>query len=95
LALAGLGPDLILLDIGLPDIDGLMAIGQIQAECEAPVIVISARETVAARPAALAAGAVDYLPKPFSIDGLLARIRMIAPAAARPPLAGIGAPDKG
>jgi CheY-like chemotaxis protein len=94
-ALAGLDPDLILLDIGLPDINGLMAIGQLQAECDAPIIVISARETIATRPAALAAGAVEYVPKPFAIDGLLAKIRLVAPSPASQPLAGIGVPGGG
>jgi CheY-like chemotaxis protein len=94
-ALAGLDPDLILLDIGLPDINGLMVISQIQAECDAPVVVISAREVVAARTAALAAGAVEYLPKPFSIDRLLAMILQITPPTARQPLAGIAAPAGG
>jgi CheY-like chemotaxis protein len=95
LALAGQDTDLILLDIGLPDIDGLMAIREIQEECDAPVIVLSASETIAARTAALAAGAVDYLPKPFSIEGLLAKIREMAPPPASQSLAGIGAPARG
>jgi CheY-like chemotaxis protein len=93
-ALAGRDPDLILLDVGLPDINGLMVVSELQAECDAPIIVISARETTATRPAALAAGAVDYLQKPFSVDGLLARIRLITPPQASPPLAGIGVPDR-
>jgi CheY-like chemotaxis protein len=94
-ALAGLGPDLILLDVGLPDIDGLMVISQIQAECDALIIVISAREMTATRTAALAAGAVDYVPKPFSIDQLLATIRLMAPPWDGPLLAATGMSARG
>ncbi len=67
-------PDLVILDIGLPDINGLTAVAAIRASCDAPIIVISAREAVDARTAALAAGADDYLPKPFAIGTLLAKL---------------------
>jgi CheY-like chemotaxis protein len=73
--LARCGPDLIILDIGLPDLSGLAAITAIRASCDATIIVISAQEAVAARTAALAAGAADYLPKPFAIDMLLAKLQ--------------------
>ena len=54
---------------------GVAAISAIRAECDAPIIVISAEEAVATRAAALAAGASDYLSKPFAMDTLLAKVR--------------------
>jgi len=68
-------PSFVVVDVGLPDMNGLAAIRAIRARCNAPIIAISAREAVATRDAALAAGASDYLPKPFAIESLLARIR--------------------
>jgi two-component system, OmpR family, KDP operon response regulator KdpE len=72
-----------------------MVISQIQAECDAPIIVISAREMTATRTAALAAGAVDYVPKPFSIDQLLATIRLMAPPWDSPLLTATGMSARG
>jgi CheY-like chemotaxis protein len=77
-------PDLVMLDIGLPDGNGLSAIGTIHEECDAPVIVISARDEVPARAAALAAGASDYLAKPFAMRALLGAIRQLERPAERP-----------
>jgi len=69
-------PDIILLDLGLPDIDGLALVPAIRAHSTAPIIVVSAREKDADKVKALDAGANDYLTKPFSVPELLARIRV-------------------
>jgi two-component system KDP operon response regulator KdpE len=69
-------PDLILMDLGLPDIDGLTLVPQIRANTTSPIIVVSAREQEADKVKALDAGANDYLTKPFSVPELLARIRV-------------------
>jgi CheY-like chemotaxis protein len=75
IALARRGPGLVILDIGLPDISGLDAIGAIRSTCGAPVIVISGQEERAARAAAMVAGASDFLAKPFPLGRLLTKIR--------------------
>ena len=67
-------PDLIILDLGLPDVDGLNLVPQIRADSDAPIIVVSAREHEADKVRALDAGANDYLTKPFSVPELLAPI---------------------
>jgi two-component system KDP operon response regulator KdpE len=68
--------DLIVLDLGLPDIDGLEVIGRIRAAgSTVPIIVLSSRDDEAAKVDALDLGADDYVTKPFGIDELLARIR--------------------
>lgn len=69
-------PDLILLDLGLPDIDGLEIIQSIRLHSEIPIIVISARGQESEKIAALDAGADDYITKPFHLGELLARIRV-------------------
>jgi two-component system KDP operon response regulator KdpE len=69
-------PDLILLDLGLPDIDGLSLVPELRAHTTAPVIVVSAREQENDKVKALDAGANDYLTKPFSVPELLARVRV-------------------
>lgn len=69
-------PDLVLLDLGLPDIDGLSLVPQIRAHSTVPIIVVSAREQETDKVKALDAGANDYLTKPFSVPELLARIRV-------------------
>ena len=70
------GTDLIVLDLGLPDIDGTEVIGRIRAAGFAlPIIVLSSRSDEAAKVDALDLGADDYVTKPFGIDELLARIR--------------------
>jgi two-component system KDP operon response regulator KdpE len=69
-------PDVILLDLGLPDIDGLALVPTLRVHTAAPIIVVSAREQDADKIKALDAGANDYLTKPFSVPELLARIRV-------------------
>lgn len=68
-------PALVLLDLGLPDMDGKAAIPRLRAFCAAPVIVLSARDREAEKVAALDAGADDYVEKPFALAELLARLR--------------------
>ena len=69
-------PDIILLDLGLPDLDGVEVIRQIRGWSNVPIIVISARSEDSDKIDALDAGADDYLTKPFSVDELLARLRV-------------------
>ena len=69
-------PDLILLDLGLPDIDGVEVIEKIRSWSNMPIIVISARSEDSDKIEALDAGADDYLTKPFSVEELLARLRV-------------------
>ncbi len=69
-------PDIVLLDLGLPDIDGIEVIKKIRTWSEMPIIVISARCEDNDKIEALDAGADDYLTKPFSVEELLARIRV-------------------
>ena len=69
-------PDIVLLDLGLPDMDGVEAIERIRTWSEMPIIVISARSEDKDKIDALDAGADDYLTKPFSVEELLARLRV-------------------
>lgn len=66
-------PDIVLLDLGLPDMDGVEIIQKIRSWSNMPIIVISARTEDSDKIGALDAGADDYLTKPFSVDELLAR----------------------
>lgn len=69
--------DLVILDVGLPDIDGFEVLERIRGQGVAvPVIMLTARSSVADRVAGLEGGADDYMPKPFSFEELLARIRL-------------------
>ncbi|HTH60972.1 MAG TPA: two-component system response regulator KdpE [Paraburkholderia sp.] len=68
-------PDLVIVDLGLPDTDGLDVIRELRGWTDLPVIVLSARTQEAEKVAALDAGADDYLTKPFGVSELLARIR--------------------
>ncbi|WP_066794532.1 response regulator [Sphingomonas soli] len=68
-------PDAVLLDLGLPDRDGLEPIQPIKARSDATLLVVSAREDVSEKVAALDLGADDYLTKPFDTEELLARLR--------------------
>jgi two-component system, OmpR family, KDP operon response regulator KdpE len=69
-------PDLILLDLGLPDMDGLDVIREIRAQAPTPIIILSVRDAEREKVSALDLGADDYLTKPFGADELLARIRV-------------------
>lgn len=69
-------PDVLLLDLGLPDIDGIEVIKELRAWSNMPIIVISARSEDKDKIQALDMGADDYLTKPFSVDELLARLRV-------------------
>ena len=69
-------PDIVLLDLGLPDLDGVDVIRKIRSWSNMPIIVISARSDDRDKIDALDAGADDYLTKPFSVDELLARLRV-------------------
>lgn len=77
LALAGRRhPDAVILDLGLPDMDGVEVIRGLRGWTHAPIIVLSARTAEAQKVAALDAGANDYVTKPFGIDELMARVRV-------------------
>lgn len=69
-------PDVVLLDLGLPDVDGMEVIKKIRSWSNMPIIVISARSEDNDKIEALDAGADDYLTKPFSVEELLARLRV-------------------
>ena len=69
-------PDIVLLDLGLPDMDGVEVIRKIRTWSNMPIIVISARSEDTDKIEALDAGADDYLTKPFSVEELLARLRV-------------------
>ena len=73
---ASKNPDIILLDLGLPDMDGVEVIERIRSWSNTPIIVISARSEDTDKIDALDAGADDYLTKPFSVEELLARLRV-------------------
>ena len=87
-AIAKERPDVVILDLGLPDMDGTEVIAGVRGWTSTPIIVLSAREHEAAKVAALDAGADDYVTKPFGMDELLARLR----AAVRRGAAGVEAP---
>ncbi|MFN8374741.1 MAG: response regulator [Anaerolineae bacterium] len=73
---AFLRPDYIILDIGLPDIDGIEVLRRLREWSKTPVIMLSVRDTDRDKIAALDSGADDYLTKPFSVDELMARLRV-------------------
>jgi two-component system KDP operon response regulator KdpE len=77
-------PDLVILDLGLPGIDGLEVVSRLRASSKVPILVLSARETEAAKIAALDAGADDYITKPFGMGELVARVRAALRRAAPP-----------
>jgi two-component system KDP operon response regulator KdpE len=68
-------PDVVVLDLGLPDMDGIEVLQGLRGWTSVPVLVLSAREEQAEKVAALDAGADDYVTKPFGMDELLARVR--------------------
>src|SRR3989337_1059498 len=69
-------PDILILDLGLPDIDGIEVCARIRAWTQTPIIILSVRESERDKVRALDKGADDYLVKPFGSDELLARIRV-------------------
>lgn len=77
-------PDLIVLDLGLPDMDGTEIIALVRKETQTPIIVLSVRDAERQKVQALTLGADDYLTKPFGPDELLARVRVALRHSARP-----------
>ncbi|MFE9555203.1 response regulator [Streptomyces sp. NPDC006703] len=69
-------PDAVLLDLGLPDMDGIEVMRRLRSWCRSPILVVSARSTSDEKVQALDSGADDYITKPFSMDELLARLRV-------------------
>ncbi|WP_432993229.1 response regulator [Dactylosporangium sp. CA-233914] len=80
-------PDLVIVDLGLPDLDGLDVVAGIRGYSGVPIIVLSARHSGPTKVAALDAGADDYVTKPFGMDELLARMRAALRRAAPEPAA--------
>ena len=74
---ARVDPDLVVLDLGLPDLDGIEVIHGLRGWSDVPIIILSGRGTGPDKVAALDAGADDYVTKPFGMDELLARIRAV------------------
>ena len=87
-------PDLVVLDLGLPDLEGVDVIRGLRGWTSMPIIVLSGRAGSGDKVAALDAGADDYMTKPFGVDELLARIRAVTrrlhPAGSAPPVVTIG-----
>jgi two-component system KDP operon response regulator KdpE len=77
-------PDLILLDLGLPDLDGTAVIRRVRREASTPIVVLSARDREEAKVTALEQGADDFVAKPFSPAELVARLRAVLRRAAGP-----------
>ncbi|KKK04859.1 response regulator [Micromonospora sp. HK10] len=84
-------PDLVVLDLGLPDIDGVDVISGLRGWTTVPIIVLSGRAGSEDKVAALDAGADDYVTKPFGVDELLARIRAVTRRLTATPADGTGA----
>lgn len=82
---AQLRPDLVILDMGLPDLDGLDVLKRLREWTKIPVIILSVRDSDREKVAALDAGADDYVTKPFSMDELMARLRVAQRHAAPEP----------
>jgi two-component system, OmpR family, KDP operon response regulator KdpE len=78
-------PDLVILDLGLPDLDGVEVIGGLRGWTDAPIIVLSGRADSTDKVEALDAGADDYVTKPFGMDELLARMRAVVRRSAAGP----------
>jgi two-component system KDP operon response regulator KdpE len=77
-------PDLILLDLRLPDMDGIEIIREVRSRSDTPIVVLSARESERSKVEALDLGADDYLTKPFGVEELLARVRVALRHLAKP-----------
>jgi two-component system KDP operon response regulator KdpE len=90
-------PDVVLLDLGLPDLDGIEVLRRLRAFTDVPVVVITAREQQHDKIAALDAGADDYVTKPFDVEELLARVRAVLrrvpQSTSAPPVVTVGALD--
>ncbi|SEF14825.1 response regulator [Streptomyces sp. Ag109_O5-10] len=80
-------PDVVMLDLGLPDMDGVDVIKALRGWTRVPILVLSARQASDEKVAALDAGADDYITKPFSMDELLARLRAAVRRTEETPLA--------
>ena len=78
-------PDLAIVDLGLPDVDGMQVVQGLRGWTSIPILVLSARDAEVAKVAALDAGADDYVTKPFGMDELLARVRAALRRAAPTP----------
>jgi two-component system KDP operon response regulator KdpE len=83
-AAADAHPDLVILDLGLPDMDGVDVIRSLRKWTQVPIVILSGRMNSAAKVDALDAGADDYVTKPFSVEELLARIRAVTRRTAEP-----------
>ena len=83
-------PDLVVLDLGLPDLDGVEVVRSLRAWSRVPIVILSGRSDSRAKVEALDAGADDYVTKPFNVEELLARIRAVtrrtAPAEVSEPV---------
>jgi two-component system KDP operon response regulator KdpE len=94
LGAAEISPDLVLLDLGLPDIDGTEVVRRVRSFSEVPVIILSVRDGQRDKVAALDAGADDYVTKPFAMEELLARaraaLRRRVPEEPSPPVLAFG-----
>ena len=88
-------PDVVILDLGLPDIDGVEVIRGLRGWTSSPIIVLSARTAEAQKVAALDAGANDYVTKPFGIDELMARVRVALRVPPGEEAPAVGAPRTG
>ena len=77
-------PDVVILDLGLPDVDGVTVIRRVRREATTPILVLSARDREASKIEALELGADDYVTKPFGTGELLARLRALLRRAAGP-----------
>lgn len=82
--LAAHGADLVVLDLGLPDLDGHEVLAQLRAWSQVPVLVLTVRADEAGKVGALDAGANDYVTKPFGIEELMARVRALLRMRAQP-----------
>src|SRR5688572_3023171 len=80
---ATIEPDIVILDLGLPDMDGVEVCARLREWTQCPIIILSVRDSERDKVAALDQGADDYLTKPFSIEELLARVRVALRHSAR------------